>query len=334
MRAIELQAFGKGGLRLVDRPVPHLGPGEALIRVRATALNYRDEEIATGNYGMPVKLPRVPLSDAVGQIVELGPETKRFSEGDHVNLTFFPDWIDGEFRAEYFARQRGSSLDGVLAEYVVAHESELARAPAHLKYESAGLPIAGLTAWMALTEAALQPGQTVLIIGTGGVSLYALQLAKLFGGQTLVVTSSDAKLERAMRLGALAGVNYRRTPDWGRAVLDLTAGRGADVVIETGGAGTLPQTTAALRTGGHIAVVGYLSGADVRLDLRDLFIGKRAHVHGHTVGSRRQLEALNRAVELNRLIPVVDSVHSFDDVEAAYERLRSGEAFGKVLITL
>src|SRR5581483_6300683 len=173
-----------------------------------------------------------------------------------------------------------------------------------------------------------------LIIGTGGVSLFALQLAKLFGAEAVVVSSSDQRLERAIQLGARAGVNYRRTPEWGPAVLDLTDGRGVDVVIETGGGGTLPQTTAALRTGGHVAVVGYLSGADLRLDLRELFIGKRARVQGHTVGSRRQFEAFNRAVELNRLVPMVDSVYLLDDVEAAYERLRSGEAFGKVLITL
>jgi NADPH:quinone reductase-like Zn-dependent oxidoreductase len=334
MRAVELQAFGSGGLRILERPVPTVRAGEALIRVRAAALNYRDLEIAAGRYGMPVSLPRTPLSDAVGEIVDLGADTSRFAKGDFVNLTFFPDWIDGEFRAEYFARQRGSSTDGVLSEYVLAHETELVRAPANLKDESAGLPVAGLTAWVALSEAALQPGQTVLVIGTGGVSLFALQLATLFGAQPIVVSSSDHRLERALRLGALAAINYRRTPEWGREVRELTSGRGVDVVIETGGAATLPQSTAALRPGGHIAMVGYLGGAELRLDLRELFIGKRARVHGHTVGSRRQLEALNRAVELNRLVPVVDSRYPIDDVEGAYERLRSTEAFGKVLITL
>lgn len=333
MRTIELQEFGNRGLRLVERPVPTVRPGEALIRVRAAALNYRDLEIAAGRYGMPVSLPRIPLSDAVGEVVDIRPETSTFAPGDSVNLTFFPDWIDGHFRSEYFARQRGSSVDGVLSEYVVVHENELVRAPANLNDESAGLPIAGLTAWAALTEATLQPGQTVLVIGTGGVSLFALQLTKLFGGQAIVVSSSDQRLERAIGFGASAGVNYRRTPDWGREVRELTGGRGVDVVIETGGAATLAQSTVALRTGGHIAVVGYLSGAHLQLDLRELFIGKRARVHGHTVGSRTQLETLTRALELNQLVPIVDSRFPLEDVESAYDRLRSGEAFGKVLIT-
>jgi NADPH:quinone reductase-like Zn-dependent oxidoreductase len=334
MKAIELRDFGEGGLRLVECPTPAVGPGEVLIRIRAAALNYRDLEIAAGRYAMPVPLPRIPLSDAVGEVVELGSGVTSFVKGDKVNLTFFPDWIDGEFRGEYFARQRGSSLHGVLAEYVVARESELVRAPAHLEDEAAGLPIAGLTAWAALTEAAVRPGQTVLVIGTGGVSLFALQLAKLFGSRAIVVSSSDEKLQRAIQLGSLGSVNYKRTPEWGREVLELTAGSGVDVVIETGGGATLPQSTAALRVGGHIAIVGYVSGADLRLDLRELFIGKRARVHGHTVGSRRQLEALNRAIELHRLVPVVDSRYSAEAVDAGYARLRSGEAFGKVLFTL
>jgi NADPH:quinone reductase-like Zn-dependent oxidoreductase len=225
-------------------------------------------------------------------------------------------------------------LDGVLAEYVVAPESELVRAPAHLQDEGGALPIAGLTAWAALTDAAVQPGQTVLVIGTGGVSLFGLQLAQLFGARAMVVSSSEEKLERAIRLGAVAGVNYRRTPNWGREVVELTGGRGVDVVIETGGGATMPQSITALRTGGHIAAVGYVAGADLKLDLRELFIGKRARVHGHTVGSRWQLESLNRAVELHRLVPVVDGRYSMEDAESAYERLRSGMAFGKVLITL
>jgi NADPH:quinone reductase-like Zn-dependent oxidoreductase len=334
LKVIELTSFHRDALCPAQRPTPAPSAGEVLIRVRATALNYRDIEIAEGRYGMPVHLPLVPLSDAVGEIVELGAGVTDLMPGDRVNPLFFPHWIDGDFRGEYFAHQLGGSMDGVLRQFMTVPATSLVRAPAHLGDEAATLPVAALTAWSALSEAALKPGQTLLVIGTGGVSLFALQFARLFGVRAIIVSSDDDKLARASALGAAHGVNYRRVPQWGERVRELTGGQGVDLVIEVGGAATLPHSTNALRIGGGIAIIGYLSGPQLQLDLRELFIGKRAHLQGHTVGSRRQFDAMNRALEQHRIVPVIDSRFALQDTRAAYERVASGQTVGKVLITL
>jgi NADPH:quinone reductase-like Zn-dependent oxidoreductase len=211
MKAVELQRFGDGGLAHSERPAPKPAPGEVVVRVLAASLNYRDLEILEGRYGMPVQLPIVPLSDAVAEVVELGANTSRFSVGDKVNPLFFPDWLDGPFRGEYFQRQRGSSVSGVLQEFIAIPETALARAPRHLGADAAALPIAALTAWNALREAAVVPGQTVLIIGTGGVSLFALQFSRVFGAQAIVVSASPGKLERVKSLGAFAAIDSAST---------------------------------------------------------------------------------------------------------------------------
>lgn len=334
MRAIELQRFGGSGLSLVERPVPRPGPGEILVRVLAGSLNYRDVEIAHGRYGMPVTLPIVPLSDGVGEVVALGPNTTHYSIGDKVIPLFFPLWLDGPFQSEYFRHQLGSSVRGVLQEFITVPEVSVVRAPRHLGNEAASLPIAALTAWNALRDAGVSPGQIVVIIGTGGVSLFALQFTRALGAEAIVVSTSDTKLQHARALGPRAVINSTTVPNWGESVLALTGGRGADVIIEVGGAKTLPQSSIALRVGGHIAMVGYLSGPEVTLDLRSLFIGKRAHLQGHTVGSRTSFEEMNRAMETHQLVPIIDSTFSLERARAAYERAQSGEAFGKVLITL
>lgn len=334
MNTIELQRFGREGLVATDRAMPRPGPGEVLLRLRAATLNHRDLEIVEGRYGMPVQLPIVPVSDAVGEVLALGEGVSRVAVGDRASPVFFPDWIEGPFHGAYFARQLGATLDGMLRRFAVLPEAALVRMPAHLSDEgAAALPIAGLTAWMALTDAALSPGQSVLVIGSGAVSLFALQFARIFGARAIAVTSTEEKAARLKALGASDVIVSRRTPDWGTAAHAL-AGEGVDLVVEVGGAATLPQSTAALRVGGTMAIVGYVSGPRLDFDLRPLFIGRRARLHGHTVGSRAGFEAMNRAIALHRLEPVIDRCFPMSETAAALDYLASGRAFGKVAIRI
>lgn len=334
MLGLQLRDGGFKGLATVQLEVPRVARGELLVRVDAAAINYRDIEIIEGRYAMPVSLPVVPLSDAVAEVVEIGSGVTRFAVGDRVNTVFFPDWQDGQFKSEYFGRQLGSSVRGVLQQYLVVGESEVVLAPRHLGAEAAALPIAAVTAWNVLRDANVCPGQTVLVIGSGGVSLFALQLAQLYGARVFVVTSDARKIPKLRELGSAVVIDSSEEGDWGQRVRDLTAGRGVDVVVEVGGSRTLAQSSDALKVGGYIAVVGYLSGSEASVDLRQLFIGKRARLHGHTVGSRTSFEELNRAIELHQLVPIIDSAYPIDRAPAAFDRARSGEAFGKVLVTL
>lgn len=334
MKAIELTSFSYDGLHLVDRIPRTPGDGELLVQIEAAALNYRDVEIAQGRYGMPVKLPLVPLSDAVGIVREVGKSVTGFRPGDRVNPIFFPHWRNGPFEAGYFNHQLGGTMDGVLQEFMTIPARSVVHAPRHLAAEAAALPIAALTAWSALTQAKIQPGQTVLLTGTGGVSLAALQIAQMFGAAAIVVSSSENRMEQACLHGAVNAINYRTHPCWSEQVLEITKGRGVDVVVETGGEKTLVQSVRSLRTGGHIAVVGYVTGARFDIDLREVFIGKRAHLLGHTVGSGSQFEAMNRAFEASGTVPIIDSRFALRDVRAAYEHMASGEAFGKVLVAV
>lgn len=334
MRAVQLERWGRAGLVLKEIACPRPGPGEVLIRVRAASLNYRDLEIVKGRYAMPVSLPIVPASDAVGQVVELGVGVTRFAIGDRVSTVFFPDWHDGPFRKEYFQRQLGSSVRGVLQEFITAPERELVHAPRELCAEAATLPIAAVTAWNVLRDADLRAGETVLVIGTGGVSLFALQLAQAHGAHTIAVTRDARKIPKLRALGANLVLDSSKEPQWGQRVAQLTDGRGVDIVVEVGGSQTLRQSSEALKVGGYIGIVGYLSGSEVSIDLRTLFIGKRATLQGHTVGSRASFEEMNRAIDLHRLTPVIDSTFPLEKIAAAFDRTASGEIFGKVLITL
>ncbi|MES2938792.1 MAG: NAD(P)-dependent alcohol dehydrogenase [Pseudomonadota bacterium] len=334
MKAIELQAFGENGLRAVEQPVPRPGAGEVLLRTVAASLNYRDREIRDGRYAMPVALPLVPLSDAVAEVVELGAGVPDLQPGDRVCPVFFPDWRDGAFDARYFQRQRGGNVAGVLREYMVLPAGELVRAPRHLGAEAATLPIAGLTAWSALREAGLRPGQTLLVQGLGGVSLFALQFGRMSGARVVVVASGAEKAQRARELGADDAIDQAAHPQWGAQVLERTEGRGADLIVEVGGRASWHQSIAALAVNGTIAVVGYASGAELAFDLRHLFIAKRARLQGHTVGSRRAFEDMVRAMEQARTEPVVDSRFALDDTPQAYARLACGRTLGKVLVEL
>ncbi|MCB1739856.1 MAG: NAD(P)-dependent alcohol dehydrogenase [Gammaproteobacteria bacterium] len=335
MKAVRLTAFdGPRGLQLLDLPEPRPGENEVLVRIRAASLNYRDLVIARGSYAQ-MQLPIIPLSDASGEVVEVGSAVKRFAVGDRVCPHYIMDWVSGPPAADTARRRLGGPTDGVLAEYVCLPQHALVRAPANLSHvQSATLPIAALTAWQALfVRASLTPGQTLLTQGTGGVSLFALQLARAAGVRVIVTSSSAEKLERARALGASAGINYAESPDWPGQVLALTDGQGADHVIEVVGGNNLKRSIAATRMGGTISIIGFLESAEGAIDLRDAF-RLVVNVHAISVGARDGFEALVRAVEQNHIEPVVDRVFGMDDCRAAYEQLASGRHFGKVVIEL
>jgi NADPH:quinone reductase-like Zn-dependent oxidoreductase len=334
MKAYEIvSADGIDALRLADRPEPSPGPGEVLVRVRASAPNYRDLMTITDPESRGIPYPRIPNSDGAGEVLAVGAGITRFQPGDRVAGTFFQRWEDGPITADAMASALGGALDGVLAEQVVLHERGLVKVPDHLTFdEAATLPCAGLTAWHALVEkGGLKAGETVLLIGTGGVSIFALQFAVLHGARPIVISSSNAKLERAHALGAWQLINYRDEPDWDRAVLERTDGVGVDHVVEVGGAGTLERSIAATRVAGHIALIGVLTGGQIN---PALIMRKSLRVHGIYVGSRAMFEAMNRAVAAAGLRPVIDRRFAFDQARDAYHHMRSAAHLGKIAITL
>jgi len=336
MNAYELQTTGSlDGLRLADRPQPQPAHGQIILNVRAASLNYRDLIVMQGAYGK-ASLPLVPLSDGAGEVVAVGEGVTHWQPGDRVVGTFFPDWLSGPVTAEATkAAQGGGSTHGMLAEFVALSAQGAVRVPEHLSFEEAAtLPCAALTAWNALVDQGrLQAGETVVLLGTGGVSLFGLQIAKLHGARTIITSSSDEKLARATALGADATINYRTTPDWEKKVLELTSGRGADHVLEVGGAGTFAKSLRATRLGGHVALIGVLTGVASELRVTDILM-KSLRVNGIYVGSRAMFESLNRAVSQHQLKPVIDRVFPFVEARAAYEHLQSGRHFGKVVISI
>jgi NADPH:quinone reductase-like Zn-dependent oxidoreductase len=334
MRAYRIhEATGPDSLKLDTLADPKAGPGQVVVKVRATSLNYRDLLVIKGLYARNLPLPLVPLSDGAGEVVEIGPGVSRFKPGDRVTGCFFAGWSDGPLTDTGSKSARGGAIDGMLAELVVAAESSLVKTPDHLTDEEAAtLPCAALTAWHALMEGGgLKAGQTVLIQGTGGVSLFALQFAKLAGARVIATSSSDVKLARARELGASDGINYKTTPDWDVAVRNLTDGLGVDHVVEVGGAGTLPRSIKAVKLGGHIALIGVLTGGEI--DPRPLLM-RNIRLQGIYVGSRLMFENMNRAIALHKLKPVVDKVFAFDQAVEAYKHLESGSHFGKIVIRL
>jgi NADPH:quinone reductase-like Zn-dependent oxidoreductase len=333
MKRYELRATkGIEGLAMAEAPAPTPAAGQALVRVRAVSLNYRDLLVASGMYPGGVPLPLVPISDGAGEVAAVGPGVGRVKPGDRVAGTFFEAWLSGRLTPREMATARGGSTQGMLSEYVLSTEDALVRIPDHLSFEEAAtLPCAALTAWHALFEIdPLLPGETVLVLGTGGVSIFALQLAVLAGASVIVTSSSDAKLARAGALGAATTINYK-TPDWDVAVRDATGGLGVDRVIEVGGPGTFQKSLASLRMGGRLSVIGILTGFSGGVEIVPILAGS-LHVDGIYVGSREMFESMNRAIERSRLSPVIDRVFPFADAPAAYEHLRSGAHFGKVVI--
>ncbi len=325
--------YGFDALSAVERPEPVPGAGEVVIRMRAASLNYRDLQIVRGEYG-DLSLPVIPASDGAGDIVAIGAEVTAFQVGDRVSPIMVPDWLAGAPAAQNSRKRLGSALDGVLAEYVRVPERSLVKLARHMTYlEAATLPVAGVTAWEALfVRGRLQPGETVVVQGTGGVSIFALQLAHAAGARVIVTSSSDEKIARACALGASDGINYRSTPEWHEQVLRLTDGRGADHVIDVVGGKNLARSIAASKIGGTVSLVGYLDGFHADLDL-PLVLRRVVTLHGMSVGSRASFEALVAACEANALRPAIDRVFPFAEARAALEYLALGRHFGKVAIS-
>jgi len=326
-----------GQLRLVmtEVPRPTAGPGEVLVRVRATSLNRRDLSILQSSYGGGDRGGIVPLSDGAGEVVAVGEGVTRFRAGDRVAGTFFARWVDGRRSAEVNASARGGSIDGMLSEMVVSPEEGLVHIPEHLSFEEAStLPCAAVTAWNGLfTYGGLETGDYVLLEGTGGVSVFGLQLAAAAGARPIITSSSDAKLARARELGAFGTVNYRTNPEWQREVRALTGGEGVQHVLEVGGQDTLEKALQALGYQGHIAMIGALSGSAGAMPTGS-FIGLGTRVTGIYVGSRADFEAMNAFITQHGLRPVVDEVFSFEEAEAAYELMDREEHLGKIVIRL
>ncbi len=312
---------------------PKLQRGEVLVRVRAVSLNYRDLMIVLGKYNPKMHLPRIPASDGAGEVVTVGEGVTRVKAGDRVAGIFMQNWIDGAADAEKIRGALGGDIDGMLSEYVVLHEGGVVRVPEHLSYEEAAtLPCAGVTAWNAVVHAGrVKAGDTVVIQGTGGVSIFALQFAKLLGARVVGTSSSDVKLERAKKLGLDAGVNYRTEPDWDQWVEKQTDGRGADLVVEVGGAGTFSRSLRSVRIGGTVAQIGVLSQSQEGIEIPRI-LHKQVHLQGIYVGSRADFEEMNRAIVQTKLKPVVDEVFRFDELPEALRRMEQGAHFGKLVV--
>ena len=333
MRAWQIPAFGIDSLELAQRPDRKPGRGEVQIAARAASFNYRDLMMIKGFYNPKLKLPRIPCSDGAGEVTAVGEGVTAWKPGDRVAGIFMQNWIDGPATPAKVKGALGGDIDGMLADSAILHEGGLVAIPKHLSFEEAAtLPCAAVTAWNALAAANLKAGATVLIQGTGGVSIFALQFARLTGMRTLGISSSDEKLNRARALGLHAGLNYRQMPEWDRWVLDQTGGEGVDLVVEVGGVGTLPRSLRAVRMGGTIAQIGVLSGPGEQLPL-PLILHKQAHIRGIYVGSRRDFEEMNACIELAGLRPVVESV-PWTQTREVLHRMEAGSHFGKLVVTI
>ncbi|HEV3203183.1 MAG TPA: NAD(P)-dependent alcohol dehydrogenase [Gemmataceae bacterium] len=336
MKVFEIQnSFGLDSLTLTERPQPNPGHGQVLLKMRAFSLNYRDLLMVKGLYNPKLKLPFVPFSDGVGEVVKVGEAVTRVNKGDRVAGIFMQKWIAGELSESKARSALGGGGDGMLAEYCVIHEEGVVPVPEHLSDEEAAtLPCAGVTAWHAvITEGKLKPGDVVLIQGTGGVSIFALQFGKLAGARVIATSSSDAKLDRVKGMGASDGINYKTIPDWGEKVREFTGGVGVDHVVEVGGAGTLLQSLRVVRPGGWISLIGILSGGGGQVNPVPILM-KSVRTQGIFVGSREMFEAMNRAIALHKLRPVVDRVFPFTQAREALRYMESGAHFGKICVRI
>jgi NADPH:quinone reductase-like Zn-dependent oxidoreductase len=335
MKVIEVQeSFGIENLAVAERQEPETGTGEVKIRMRASSLNFRDLLMVKGLYNPRQPLPIIPCSDGVGEVVEIGEGVTRVKVGDRVAGCFFQGWVGGEPTAEKAVTTLGSPLDGMLAQVKVLREEGVVHVPEHLSDEQAAtLPCAALTAWSALvTYGGINASHTVLVQGTGGVSLFGLQIAKMLGARVAVISSSQAKLDRVAQMGADHGVNYKETPEWGKAIRTWAGGIGVDHVIEVGGAGTFQESLQAVRIGGQISMIGVLGGAAKELNILPILM-KNVRVQGIFVGHREGFESMNRAMSAHKLVPVVDRVFPFEEVREALGVMERGEHFGKICLT-
>jgi NADPH:quinone reductase-like Zn-dependent oxidoreductase len=334
MRAYEIvSAGGVDALALTPRTDPRPGPGQVLVRMRASSINYRDLTTIEAPEPRGIRYPTIPNSDGAGEVLEVGEGVSRFAPGDRVASCFFQRWPDGPITPDAMASALGGAMDGVLGEQVVLAQDGLVAAPAHLDHAAvATLPCAALTAWHAMVEFAhLRPGESVLLLGTGGVSIFALQFAQLSGARVILVSGSDAKIERARALGADVSVNYRSTPHWEREVLAATGGAGVDLTVEVGGAGTLERSVAATRVAGRIALIGVLTGGQMN---PVMIMRKSIRLQGIYVGSRAMFQRMNRAIEQAGLQPVIDRQFAFEQARDAYHAMRAARHFGKLVITI
>jgi NADPH:quinone reductase-like Zn-dependent oxidoreductase len=333
MKLWRIPAFSIDRLELSEAPEPTPRAGEVLVKVRAVSLNYRDLLVTLGHYNPKMSLPRIPVSDGAGEVVAIGEGVTQVKTGQRVAGIFMQNWLDGAPNAQKHRGALGGDIDGMLAEYVVLHESGVVPVPDHLNWEEAAtLPCAGVTAWNAVVHAGrIKAGDTVLIQGTGGVSIFALQFAKALGARVLGTSSSNEKLERASKLGLDAGVNYKQMPDWARWVLQQTNGEGADLVVEVGGAGTFTQSLKAVRIGGTVAQIGVLSQTSESVNVVPILHGQ-IHIQGIYVGSRAHFIEMNRAITQTKLKPIVDEIFAFNQAQDALRRMELGTHFGKLVI--
>jgi NADPH:quinone reductase-like Zn-dependent oxidoreductase len=329
----QLDAVGPDNIVIVRRAISRLEPTQVRVRVRAASLNHRDLVVIRGRMSDPARLPLVPLSDCAGEVVEVGSDVWRFKVGDRVSVAPLPEWVTGPFSSEMLASALGGAVDGVLAEYFRCDQRAVVAISDWLSFEEAAtLPCAALTAWNALFEQSdLKPGQTILVQGSGGVSIFALQFAVAAGARVIATSCSDLKLERLRELGATHLVNYRRLPDWSRAVLEFTNGAGVDHVIETGGAGTLDQSIKATAVGGCISVIGMLTGASGTFDTLPI-LKKTLRLQGIVLGSVEMFERMVGTIGNLDIIPVIDRTFDMQDIGAALKYLESGRHVGKVVV--
>ena len=333
MKVWQIRSFGIDQLSLTDLPTPRPGPGQVLVKVHAVSLNYRDLLMVGGHYNPRMALPRIPCSDGCGEVVEVGEGVTAFTLGQRVAGIFMQNWIDGPPDAETTRGALGGDVDGMLAEYVVLHQAGVVPIPNHLSYaEGSTLPCAAVTAWNGLRNVATIGSDDVVVIqGTGGVSIFALQFATVLGATVLGTSGSDSKLERAKALGLHSGVNYRQSPDWAKWVLQQTGNRGADLIVEVGGPGTFGQSLQAVRIGGAIAQIGVLSQSNQPLPVATI-LHRQVRIQGIYVGSRADFEAMNQAISAHAVRPVIGQTFAFTEVPEALTCMQEGAHFGKIVI--
>ncbi len=332
MKTYEIQQFGIEELALVDREKATFSDTQVLVKFHANSLNYRDLMMINGWYNPKLKMPLVPFSDGAGEVVAVGESVTKFKIGDRVCPIFMQNWVDGEVDFRKAKHTLGGDIDGCLREFGAFDENGLVHIPQHFSYEEAAtLPCAAVTAWNALAVSGkVKKDDFVLLQGTGGVSIFALQFAKIFGAKVIITSSSDEKLERAKQLGADFTINYKEREDWDKAVLEITEKRGVDHIVEVGGAGTLQRSLNAVKIGGHIAVIGVLSGKGEFNPVSILM--KAIKLQGIFVGSREMFESMNACISENNLTPIVDKVFQFDETIAALKRMKNGSHFGKIVV--
>jgi NADPH:quinone reductase-like Zn-dependent oxidoreductase len=335
MRVFQVEGeWGMDHLKLSQRPEPQAGPGQVLVRMKASSLNFRDLVVPERGYGSYTgTLPLIPVSDGVGTVCEVGSGVRRVAVGDRVCPTFFQNWLGGEPDLERLSQSLGGPIDGTMTDIMCLSEQGVVKVPDYLTdTEASSLPCAALTAWSALTTVStVKVGDRVLIQGCGGVALFAVQFAKLLGAHVTVITSNEERMTRVQQLGADAAINYCSVPDWAKATRDITLGRGYDLIVELGGEKTLPQSLRCIRPGGTIAMIGILSGSSMATSL-GLIITRQVRLQGVTVGHRDGFEAMIRAMDQHQVRPVVDRVFDFAELKEAMAYLKSGAQFGKVCI--